>query len=458
MRAGRFDRSPTDRWSSSGSANRINAFDNMDEILTQRSQASMSDGGRSLRSLDASLRQRSSPSEVAGLMSGRVVRRHSKPKETSIMEDASSSSSVSEDLFDSRTNNFQPINDNSPQASRPGFLGCLGCFRTQSPRGRPTRGECIPSNSFCATVFQTLLLLSEDTEIETENFNDKRIVFLLFSALSGEPLLAPDEYSECDEWIDWLTLGYSSDPLDAFERDINRHGSQSLGLFLSLFFALQYTESARLCHLVIRNVNFDPSALFGLFAVNCAKWTRDVMMDALLEYKGAGVPEVFKPQIPNPTCEVFDWWTDRGGNIDAVEARFAPKMSSAYDSFQDDEDMPSEQPRNVKKSNSHKKDSRFRRVPPEMREILTIAGLYYSNCVLSFARFWLEKDLIGCNADVARERLNNAYLDREFVSKLRFSFNTDLARRNDGLVLRLETMWATSGWKKSDLVRQNSEE
>ena len=474
------------------------AFDNMDEILTLRSQAS--EGGRSVRSADNSVRE---DGRVALVNGGRITRRHSAVGRARRGRDSGDSSesesAVSENVLDHRVSVVRlPSSPRSASSPRRGFLGCLGCFTTPkrptpSPHTSPRR-SLTPGNPACAEIARTLQLLSESTEIETADAADVRLVFLLFAAFSGEPILDPQEYADCDEWIDWLSLGFSADGLDAFERDVNRLGSQALGMLLMLFFSTTYTESARLCVLIIRNVHFDPSALFGLFAINCCKWTRDVILDSM-HLANPVAPLVFSSAqkvIAGGSTAAFlhclDWWLSEGavGELAEVEARFTDHEGSrgAYDEFEEESEggagsggsgeggRGATSAETLRRRVSHATISGLSgRVPdlnlrsPEelkiFRETLVVAGLYYSNCVLGFAKFWLEKDLLAVNTDVARERLNNAYLDKEFVSKLKFSASisaADLAKRNAALAAKVDQLWKASGWRKEDLLRRRDSE
>jgi hypothetical protein len=75
--------------------------------------------------------------------------------------------------------------------------------------------------------------------------------------------------------------------------------------------------------------------------------------------------------------------------------------------------------------------------------------------VVAFTKFWLDKDLISVDSDTARERLNNAYLEKEFVSKLKVSPNMplpELVKKIEKLITRVRQLWKASGWKKHDLL------
>lgn len=571
--------------SSARSRNHL-AVDNMDDLLSQRSQASMSqfngsEEGMSNRSFgtDPSMtinrrrslgRSGSAKSSLTGfrgsvnrhqnfssdeqtgnvgLVNHRVVNRHSAGRTyrytDSLAEVGSSTSSISISpsaagvlntrriiasprtgqrvVFSDDKSSDGEQDDGSPTQSRSGLLACLGCFNgprrrsnggfermdgaprrdtgiVQSPGGienSPTNSSLI-TDPYCRSAAKLLSTMSERLEVEALDVLDRKLVFLLHAALSGDPILTESEYTDADQWIDWIELGYSSSSLDAFERDINRHGSQGMGLIFQIFFALEYTESARLCSLVIRNVHFDPSALFGLFAVNCAKWSRDVITVALRKHDEssksatASVPVLFssseKVDFKSFTA-VIEWWMSRGawGSLSGVERQFGEPTESVrnnYESFEDNNSV-----RSVLSSNDGSLNSRPRyrssvgssmssknsvtsprmrvqsRLPeidindPEdwrlLKETLTVGSVYYTYCVVAFTKFWLEKDLISVDSDTARERLNNAYLEKEFVSKLKLSPNMplpELVKKIEKLITRVRQLWKASGWKKNDLL------
>lgn len=564
-----------------GKARRSQLVYDMDEILSQRSQVSMSQFGSEagVSSNEFSLRRRgpplqktqsskslprrrpptglSSDEEIddfngqAGLVNPmRVTRRHSSAIDnrrhsgTSIAESVSSSSSSSislppSELLETRLNLARhsttvprrsgvyaasrlPEEDDvaSLPEQRGGFLSCFGCFKS-----KPLElvNESAATNltelkdPLSATMHRVLDLLSENVEIDVLDKIDQRVVFLLFAAISGEPLLTIPEYEECDEWVDWLTLGFSSSTIDAFERDINRNGSQAMGLLFQLFFALEYTYSARICAIVVRNIHFDPSALFGLFAINCAKWSRDAVVAAMRRFdekpSSPDGPPLFvsaKPFVVSAHgrtaapfayfMPVMDWWVTRGsvGDISVAERRFtdSTETSLRYESFKDElsfddrfssaEEGPPElsrpkafASRNTSSAASLDSGRRHVRLVDRMecripdidvnvqedwlllRQAVIVGGLYYSYCVLSFTKFWLQKELISVETDVARERLNNAYLDKEFVSRLKLSPNTtvaDLLKVIEREQEKVDQLWAASGWTKEDLVGSNVQE
>ena len=500
-----------------------------------------------------------------GLVNMRIVRRHSstvdprRQKSDSLLEGGSSTSSISvaqAAIIENRLTGARPVSvvprksgvtqevsdtpmvdeeeeDASPSQSRGGILSCLGCFN--GPKARRTSGGferlsgaqpagptasalAIPMrNIHCEAVQKILMLMSERVEIETLDPLDQRVVFLLFSALSGEPLLNEAEYPECDDWVDWLQLGYSSSPVDAFERDVNRHGSQSMGLLFQLFFAIEFTETARLCAVIIRNVHFDPSALFGLFAINCCKWSRDVVISAMRSFDAStksGASELEVPPLFTSAAKIegrfknfttiLDWWISSGawGRLDTVEFPSHDSADSVgrhtYENFEEEssrssissDGMPEVVKRRVtlgtaallQKSSSNgvgrpraESSVDSERPPLEncriaeidlsdpadlalLNQTMIVGGVYYTYCVLAFTKFWLEKDLISVDTDVARERLNNAYLDKEFVSKLKLSPSVqlpDLVKKVGKLQLRVHQLWKASGWKEHDLLMKS---
>lgn len=336
------------------------------------------------------------------------------------------------------------------------------------------------TNLFCKSVEKYLNLLSERTEIDVVDAGDQRVVFLLYSALSGEPLLNPSEYPDCDEWQDWLILGFSSHSLDAFERDINRHGSQAMGLLFHLFFSLEFTQLAQICCVIIRNIHLDPPSLYGLFAVNCSKWTRDVILAALHRFQERPQDETDVPLLFHGGEEkkfktfitVMDSWISRGawGSMETVENRFSdsPRKFGRYKSFlPEEEEQEDDDEVNAASSSavlfSDGSANRIERVDDLalLRRTVLVGSVYYTYTMLSFAKFWLQKDLISVDSEAARERLNNAYLDREFVSKLKLSASMPLAellRTIDKLSARVLSLWKSSGWRKEDLVGSHEEE
>lgn len=390
------------------------------------------------------------------------------------------------------------------------FLACLGCFNARNERtggfqrfspNRPQTNEedeilidgrqsgretPLLNDPYCRSVAKMLMALSENTEIDVlENKLDQRVVFLLYAALSGEPLLSGSEYHACDEWVDWLNLGFSSNSLEAFERDVNRPGSQAMGLLFQLFFALEYTELAQVCALIVRNIHLDPAALYGLFAINCSKWTRDVVIASLYRFdkggsetKGAGgPPDLFASALEGGKFKSFlavmEWWTSCGsrGSIESVEKRFSCDASrEKYASFSEDEEdgdsdlsSPLSSPRRAKSIDSPLSLIPQTRIPDVdmaqdgsvLRQALVAGSAYYAYCMLSFVKFWLQKDLIAVDSDAAREKLNNAYLDKEFVAKLKLSASMpliDLLKSIDKLSARVMGLWRNSGWRKEDLL------
>lgn len=563
-------------------------IDNLDDILSQRSQASQCNGSEANMSLnDLSIKRKvsgvptllrlgsshsrtSSHPRVATTLSSedevddlgghvglvnphRIVRRHSaigvgserRLADSLVAESdkSSSDSPVSEPAEDrlissmrrrkSSTKNRKSWAPTSSQPShlidedsevespqrreRSTFLRCLVCFK-QNSQTAPSSSSAPPltqsarstddhvfQDPACMLMNRIFLELSENVEVDVLNPIDQRAVFLLFSALSGEPLLIPSEYHECDEWIDWLTLGFSSSELDAFERDINRTGSQSLGMLFQAFFALEFTEAARLSSLIIRNVHFDPSALFGLFAVNCAKWTREVVRTSMVKFDQTSAsantakegPLIFTSVRPMATKRderfskfntLLDWWVSGGlwTDLAEVEKPFGDHFGSvnsgrnSYASFRDEYGQPEfssdddgvnppeiAKPRRKKVSerrpiNSPIHNSRVSSVNVNIREdmvllrqALILGGVYYSYCVIAFTKFWLQKDLISVDTDVARDRLTNAYLEDSFVRHLKLSPSapiSSLLKDVDHVKARVEQLWKSSGWTPEDLL------
>ena len=85
----------------------------------------------------------------------------------------------------------------------------------------------------------------------------------------------------------------------------------------------------------------------------------------------------------------------------------------------------------------------------------------YTFCVLSFVKFWLQKDLMSVDAEVARERLTNAYLESAFVSKLQLTPTTSvgaLIKNIQHVKARVDQLWKSSGWTRKDLLGQSHDE
>lgn len=540
--------------SSAGRYNRnVLVFENMDEILSQRSQESFAESeDRSMtiprrlsnnnqRTLSArssiswSRQQGGSqlvssidPDEfsgTAGLMVNkplRFTRRHSSTNLLSTSRSSSSSSISDGELIDRRLTKLSSGTIHVPSRPRPTasfevdsedefiagdrrsrFLACLGCFNSRGDRDAsgfrrmsPQRNvknhekKSITSNPLCKSVERILNLLSERTEIDVLDAVDQRVVFLLYAALSGEPLLNPSEYADCDEWLDWLVLGFSSHSLDAFERDINRHGSQAMGLLFHVFFSIEFTQLAQICCVIIRNIHLDPASLYGLFAVNCSKWTRDVILGALRRFEerphqhdddnDEGVPLLFQKGQDEEKFKSFmtvmDAWISCGawGSMEAVENRFSdvPRRFGKYKSFlpPEEEDaadaISSDGPAELSCCSADDRKCPARRIErvddlAVLRRTVLVGSIYYTYTMLSFAKFWLQKDLISVDSEAARERLNNAYLDREFVSKLKLSASMPLAellRSIDKLSARVLSLWKSSGWRKEDLLGTHVDE
>jgi len=374
------------------------------------------------------------------------------------------------------------------------------------------------SDEKCQYIESVLTCLSEDFEANIfkstgeESNVDDRLVFLLYAALSDDPLLTLSEYDECDDWCDWLHLGFSDSTIDAFERDINRPGSQSMGLLFHLFFVLHFPHMARLSTAVIRNVHFEPSALYGLFSVNCAKWTRDSLLssigrfDKVLATRSGGVPTV-PPLVDTAKGAFFeyrnflslvDFWisNDGCGSIDRLEMAQRGGSNSihhlpqgTYASFSDQEDddgdhmtlagrrrSPPVGRQSVsspgKKSSRHVsfKKSITSRIPSLVelsnreefeffKQIIIVGGLYYSYCMLLFTKFWIENGLIQVDADIARERLNNQFLETQFVCKLQVTCSmstADLQKRIGKTIETVANLWSQTGWSMEDLLGQHS--
>ncbi|KAF4659882.1 hypothetical protein FOL47_007388, partial [Perkinsus chesapeaki] len=75
---------------------------------------------------------------------------------------------------------------------------------------------------------------------------------------------------------DWQTLGFSQKGFQSLGRDLNRPGSCMYGLLLMIYFAVEDNEAADIVLKVIRNTSVCPPELFGLFAVNGAKWVSEL--------------------------------------------------------------------------------------------------------------------------------------------------------------------------------------
>jgi hypothetical protein len=74
--------------------------------------------------------------------------------------------------------------------------------------------------------------------------------------------------------------------------------------------------------------------------------------------------------------------------------------------------------------------------------------------MILFIKFWLENDLIEVEAEVARERLNNRFLDSQFVCKLQITCSmtaADLQKRIKSLSEHVESLYNQSGWTVEEL-------
>lgn len=523
-----FSRPLSSRPYQPSTARSVNIIDNLDEILTQRSQVSMSQfndsgedsgGGvtirrRSSSRLDRSItppssHHRRSLDQVAlvGPNRATIPRRHS----VNAVRRNFSTSSDSSSSYDGVLNNRRPASRRSMltsvapiQASIPddddktsdtspggGFFSCMRCFKSSQTVERsiiisppPTLPPTIFNNRSCQFVHKYLTLMSENLEadvLSNSSHFDSRLVFILFSLLSGDSLLTPQEFPDCDEWCDWLSLGFSDSSIEAFDRDINRNGCQTMGLLFQLFFAIQFPQIAKMCVIVIRNIHFTPSPLFGLFSVNCAKWTRDVLLSTIFRYDRKG-PNKIPPLIDSAKfsfssytkfSDLFDWWISNGqlGTLAPIESSLMDEADFSatgglYESFPDDDDETI--PLSYRTSASPNRRVSFQ--PPSSRlpgidrrsgdlelikSVFTVGGLYYTYCILFFTKFWLEQKLIEVDADTARDRLNNQYLENSFVSKLELSSSMtvmDVEKRIEKLIDRIETLWQSSGWTKDSLL------
>ena len=509
-------------------ARSVNIIDNLDEILTQRSQVSMSQyndsgedsgGGVTIRRRSSSRLDRSvtppsatnrrSLDQVALVGANRfnVFRRnsiHAVGRNNSNCSDSSSS-------FDGVLNNRRPAsrkpmvtsvapiqahvqNDNDDKLSDTspgGFFSCLRCFKSSPPADRSVIVSPPPTippvfrNRYCQFTHKYLTLMSENLEadvLSNASHFDSRLVFILYSLLSGDSLLTPQEFPDCDEWCDWLSLGFSDSSIDAFDRDINRNGCQTMGLLFQLFFAIQFPQIAKMCVIVIRNIHFTPSPLFGLFSVNCAKWTRDVLLATLARYDARG-PQKVPPLIESAKfsfpsykqfTDMFDWWMSHGqsGSIAPIESKLMDEADHAagglYESFPDDDEDNETVPLSYRPSSSPNRRVSFQ--PPYSRlpgidrrsgdselikSVFTVGGLYYTYCILFFTKFWLEQKLIEVDPDTARDRLNNQYLETWFVAKLELSSSmsvADVEKRIEKLIDRIQNLWLASGWTKDRLL------
>ena len=542
----------------------MNVIVNLDEILTQRSQVSMSQyngsgdesGSNSIKRLHSTavvrLTERSvtPPSSRGGRYSpeqqylvnnggggdNRIERRHS----SAVPIRRSDSISSSDSSYDGVLTNRRPASrksiitsmthatpmypqeaDDSSETSESyqssGFFSCMRCFksshatnhssenRSNISKPKIVRQPSLPivfQNRYCHFIHRYLMLMSENLEADVLGVSnnsssscDIRLVFVLYSLLTGESVLTPEEYPECDEWCDWLSLGFSDASIDAFDRDMNRNGSQTMGFLFQLFFASQFTKIAKLCVVIIRNVHFVPSPLFGLFSVNCAKWSRDVIINAIVRFdrkEQSTRSSSYRPKIPplfesakfvfdeyKTFSQLFDWWITRGdiGSIDHVFESFSVSLpKKMYESFEDEDDDEEAEvvPLATRRlsSSSPKRRVSFqtmisrvpgidtkRRIPGSdfelLKSSLIVGGLYYTYCILNFTKFWLEQKLIEVDSDTARERLNNQYLESAFVTKLELSSSmsvSDISYRINRLIDRIETLWESSGWNRENLL------
>ena len=508
----------------------VNVIDNLDEILTQRSQVSMSqynesgdESGHSsfIRRRHSSRLDRSvtPPSNRTNRQSieqralvGKPTRTIQRRNSSNSVRNRTYSSSSSESSYYGVLTNRRPagrvsvappiqasslMDDDHEDEELPGggFLSCMRCFKTSSNSSAVERSVVVSSppkiplifqNRYCHFVHKYLTMMSENLEADVlanSSSTDSRLVFILYSLLTGDALLTLEEYTECDEWCDWLSLGFSDSTIDAFDRDINRTGSQTMGLLFQIFFALEYSKIAQLCVTIIQNMHFIPSPLFGLFSVNCAKWTRDVIIATIHRYDQKGSSSAVPPLIDSAKIvfdsyknfsNLFDWWISNGhsGSIDRIESnllgdthlsRPVTRASGMYESFADDDEEEEDEHvplayRSMPSGTSPNRRVSFQpssRVPgidlvrrssdtELIKSVFVVGGLYYTYCILFFTKFWLEQKLIQVDADTARERLNNQYLETSFVSKLELSSSMsvlDVEKRIDKLIQRIEHLW-----------------
>jgi hypothetical protein len=185
---------------------------------------------------------------------------------------------------------------------------------------------------------------------------------------------------------------------------------------------------------------------------------------------------------------LLDWWVSGGlwTDLAEVEKPFGDHFGSvnsgrnSYASFRDEYGQPEfssdddgvnppeiAKPRRKKVSerrpiNSPIHNSRVSSVNVNIREdmvllrqALILGGVYYSYCVIAFTKFWLQKDLISVDTDVARDLLTNAYLEDSFVRHLKLSPSvpiSSLLKDVDHVKARVEQLWKSSGWTPEDLL------
>jgi hypothetical protein len=497
------------------------AIDNLDEILSLRSQASEANSVGSF--IGGRHRHSSEEEEAAGGGSSSTRRRrpsiHHRANRyfqdsASVGRAVSSTSSTSIPVsvnnflegrrtvpptYPSYQESFPPLDYRSEGSGtdsprRGGLLACLGCFNPPSSPTRRRKSNLVthqlaPAPIFsqlrliddpgAALIHKLLLQLSEEGEIDIDDAIDQRMIFLLFSSLTSEPLLTPEEYVECDDWCDWVILGYSGPALENFERDANRLGSQTMGLLFLLFFSIEYTDLSRMCSQIIRNVRFDPPGLFGLFAVNCSKWTRDLLAGTIVDGE-KNIRKKNNPLFVEKTKKLFTkyplyykfitWWitNGQGGSIERAEAPYMDggdpaaikRPSHLYESFVDEGgEVPQPLQRRFTSGTTpggkfHGMESRLTSIDlhePDQVDLLhrtlLAGGVVYTYVIVSFAKFWLEQNLISADADVAREKLNNAFLEREFVSKLEIGSSPAIVRKRIKKIHeRIKILWKKSGW------------
>lgn len=141
-----------------------------------------------------------------------------------------------------------------------------------------------PKEEFPTSPILVLRWLSEDSEFDDSNGLDQLVAMYVFGTLfskSRDPSssltvgmslpLSPETYAS----LDWHQAGFSTDAADSFARDMNRPGCGLLGALLVLYLCAEHPSIARTLVDIIGNRHFKPSSMFGLFAVNAAKWTRD---------------------------------------------------------------------------------------------------------------------------------------------------------------------------------------
>ncbi|KAF4721524.1 hypothetical protein FOZ62_001212 [Perkinsus olseni] len=111
---------------------------------------------------------------------------------------------------------------------------------------------------------------------------------------------------------DWQALGFSEREFESLGRDLNRPGSCMFSLLLMIFFAVEENEAADVVVKVIRNVSVSPPELFGLFAVNAAKWVRDICRRVNTNQRVSelfhGVGEEWYRQRNLDFDAVITWW------------------------------------------------------------------------------------------------------------------------------------------------------